>query len=61
MAWLAVDKDGEEYIYSDSPNRYENGEWGCSTPEDEVIHLPKGTILKIIGRNLTWESRSVEI
>ena len=64
MAWLAVDKDGSECIYSDKPIRFK-GIWETSYYEDGdpmegMVLLPKGTIKKLIGRNLTWEDDPVE-
>ncbi|MGL5732310.1 MAG: fructan hydrolase [Bacteroidales bacterium] len=79
MAWLAVDKDGSEAIFSDYPERValELNEWleqeydyntllaknklymwsGAS----DVIELPKGSIFKLIGKELTWNDETVEI
>lgn len=59
MAWLAVDKDGIEVI-ADSPlERYGNDCW-VSTGLN-LIHLPKGSIKKLIGRDMGWEDEPVEI
>jgi hypothetical protein len=54
--WLAVDEDGDEYVYEQAPRRREwvwfsEGEWCC---------VPKGTIKKLIGRDLTWQDEPVE-
>lgn len=54
MAWVAVDKDGRGCIYQFRPKRgnnqfiplYEYSMW---------MALPKGSIKKLIGRDLTWE------
>ena len=62
MAWLAVDKDGTERIYPFEPYRVTDY-WTCcmymflSGP----INLPKGTIKKLIGKEITWEDNSVEL
>ena len=56
MAWLAVDGDGEEYIYTVEPERSE-GFWNCF----ESIQLPKGSIKKLIGIELTWQDETVEL
>lgn len=63
MAWLAVDKDSAEHIFNDIPqrgycvflsiNKYRIG--------IKRILLPKGSINKLIGRELTWEDEPVEI
>lgn len=59
MVWLTVDKDGIEKIFSREPIRdcfrwvrYVTG-WG--EPYGSVIEIPKGTIKKLIGRELTWK------
>lgn len=69
MAWLAVNKDGKELISPIKPRRY--GEWWdcteevCSESEfslvDMDIELPKGTIKKLIGKDLTWKDEPVEL
>ena len=60
MAWLAVDRDGRECIYQFHPKRrisqfippYSYSMW---------LALPKGSIKKLIGKNLTWEDNPVEL
>lgn len=65
MAWLAVDKKGKESILSDKPERFNN--WWAKQRDKyslcvgEEVMLPKGTIKKIIGRELTWQDEPVEI
>lgn len=59
MAWVAVDKNGEEYIYNEKPDRGDKyfdpfGLLYC-------FSLPKGSIKKLIGRDLTWEDNPVEL
>ena len=63
MAYLCVDKSGE-YIADNEPTRawfdwvgWENvyGE-SCT-----LIPLPKGTIKKLIGKELTWEDEPYEM
>ena len=58
MAWLACDKDGEEYIFRSEPYRFYNELW-----EDgkRAIKLPKGSIAKLIGRELTWCDEPVKL
>lgn len=57
MAYLAVDQDGTECIYYDEPVR-EQDEW---YQFGDVIPLPKGSIAKLIGRELSWEDEPVEL
>ena len=60
MAWVAVNKDGRECIYQFRPKRrsnqyiplYEYSMW---------IVLPKGSIKKLIGRDLDWKDNPVEL
>lgn len=69
MAWLAVDKKGNERIFRNKP-KYDWCEWldeeefyaecQCFDISTE-IELPKGTIKKITGRDLTFEDSPFEI
>lgn len=65
MAWVAVDKDGYEFIYEDKPYRY-IACWSIRRREfngetmNHVI-LPKGSIKKLIGRELSWSDDPVEL
>ena len=64
--WLCVDKDGTELIFSSRPIRdpNRNSYWTMCTvhaPKEEVIELPKGTIQKIIGKNLTWKNEPYKL
>lgn len=68
MAWLAVNKDGSEIISQERLNKdfvskrwvsyrlYSDGKYYPA-----IIYLPKGTIKKIIGRELNWKDEPVEI
>lgn len=56
MAWVIVDKIGEELISRTEPFRV-RGYWiGYS-----IFHLPKGSIKKLIGRELSWSDEPVEL
>ena len=60
MCWVAVDKNGDEYVYGHEPFRYyEDSYW--SPDGTECVFLPKGSIEKLIGRVLTWEDEPVEL
>lgn len=65
MAYLAVDKNGGEYIHYCIPIRGFNND--ASIEEDgwidggDCIRLPEGSIRKLIGRELTWEDEPVEL
>ena len=75
MAWVAVNKDGQE-ICSEYPiYRLGDFEWTTlseeelkdwcfesnGNPDDFIVKLPKGSIKKLIGRDLTWKDDAVEL
>ena len=59
MAWVMVDRDGYEYITEKQPKRYSQNTWLCR--ESKWLCIPKGSIAKLIGRELTWEHEPVEL
>ena len=72
MAWVAVDAHSGEYIFQNKPKRDDNwwvdpiyesfdglGELEYHYYSD--IKLPKGSIKKLIGRDLTWQDDPVEL
>lgn len=67
MAWVAVDKNGEEVIYSIEPIRGTNEIkrnteiWVLHSICEHYIYLPKGSIKKLIGKDLTWNDEPVKI
>lgn len=62
MAWIAVDSYNKEAIFLRKPRRV-YGFWidANKDSEDTQISLPKGSIKKLIGRDLTWENEPVEL
>ncbi len=67
MAFVAVDKDGSENLF-DQVKPYRDRSLGCWFPyydKDGETHpwieLPKGSIRKLIGRELTWLDEPVEL
>jgi hypothetical protein len=56
MSFIAVDEDGDEYIYDTLPRRGP-GLWDMSFH----INVPKGTSLKLIGKQLTWLDEPIEL
>ena len=60
MAWLAVDYYGYEYIFAHEPER-DGGLWIDFELGDSSICIPKGSIKKLIGRDLTWQDKPVEL
>lgn len=72
MAWLAVNKNGDEIIslskpyrtcsssgyYGDPKVRWEDRDWcGCNY----IIPLPKGSINKLIGHDMAWMDEPIEL
>lgn len=64
MAWLAVDKNGSEWIFDDKPVRVNESYFDfprywyvCSNK----ALLPKGTIKRLIGRELYFYDEPVEL
>ena len=60
MAWVAVDEDGRECIYQFRPKRG-NGQFMPLYSYSMCLVLPKGSIKKLIGRDLTWKDNPVEL
>ena len=67
MAWVAVNKNGKEGIFHYKPTRveklsswYDEEEYGGVFYNTEIF-LPKGSIKKLIGRDLTWQDEPVEL
>lgn len=59
MAWLVVDYHGVEVILSDRPKKILHRLWGNGNTQ--IVALPRGSIKKLIGRELTWEDDAVEL
>ena len=62
MAWVAVTKQGREFISMCKPIRVtdEDNYYGCKDTFTE-ISLFSGSIKKLIGRELTWNDEPVEL
>lgn len=66
MAYLAVDKDGSEWVFNKKPFRNNNGNCNNwynldSCYNKGCVVLPQGAIKKLIGRELTWEDEAVKL
>lgn len=57
MAYIAVDEDGDEWIYEEYPERHQYV-WDSYNPR---VKLPRGTIFKLIGKELTWKDDPLEL
>ena len=60
MAWVAVDKDRRECIYQFRP-KIRNNQFIPLHEYSMWMTLPKGSIKKLIGRDLTWKDEPVEL
>lgn len=65
MAWVSVNLNGDEYIYESMPERF-YCEWKPTFCEYEnrvydYVELPKGSIKKLIGRELSWSDDPIEL
>ena len=66
MAWVAVNKDGSENIFTNKPNRSVAYWYDFISPNrvtlfNRMVILPKGSIKKLIGRDLDWNDEPVEL
>lgn len=69
MAWLAVDKSGDEYLYLNEPERYihynvfdsREIDYEIWAADGSNVKLSPGTIKKLLGYDLTWKDNPVQI
>lgn len=68
MAYVCVDKNGQEKVFNNYPYRdgfgSENTFWcipDCYSECDYGVDLPRNSISRLIGRQLTWEDEPVEL
>ena len=61
MAWVAINKNGTEYIFRNKPERLSVNWQNLVYVFYTDIRLPKGSIKKFIGRDLTWQDEPVEL
>lgn len=65
MAWVCIDNKGKELMFQEKPKKSEHHHrgWLSRNPWQSQgrITLPKGSIKKLIGRELTWEDEPVEL
>lgn len=59
MAYIAIDKDGIEYIYEKKPYREDRGFWYAHTYF--YIDVPKGTSKLLTGKQMTWDDEPFEL
>lgn len=72
MAYVAVQRWGDEVMFHNCPTRKEDKYWQddevyreirehTTCAHDYSIVLPKGTIKKLIDRDITWEDEPVKL
>lgn len=61
MAWVAVNKDGSEYIFHDKPERLSVNWQDLMYDLYTDIRIPRGSIKKLIGKDLAWKDDPVEL
>lgn len=61
MAWVWVGKSGNELLCSGKPTRYKESSWMMNPIYNDCVVIPKGSIKKLIGRELKWEDDCVEL
>ena len=67
MAWVAVDKDGNEFVYDCKPLRSLHGDWWSLEGIDDnnigsnIVKLPTGSIAYLLDYWLTWDDEPVEL
>lgn len=64
MAWVAIDEFEDECILDPKPSKNKKDkDWKGYWNDFYIgkIRLPKGTIKKLIGRNLTYDDEPVEL
>lgn len=64
MAWVAADCDGSECMFASKPIRFKGRKYWVVDDNkyliDQIV-LPKGSIKKLIGRELSWNDEPVEL
>ncbi len=58
MAYIAVEKNGNEYVYETKPLRNNSGIWIKGVAK---VRLPKGTIELLLHRKMTWEEDPINL
>lgn len=59
MAWYAVDLDGSECRYEIKPIR--TTDIWLIDGDGNIDNLPKGSIKRLTGKDLTWDDEPIEV
>lgn len=60
MAWVCVNSCGTELIFETEPHKVAYS-WRDNEGSCRCIALPKGSIKKLIGKELSWNDFPVEL
>ena len=60
ILWLTVDNDGTEKLFYKQPIREPNSRVWVYLREGAIIELPKGSIERLIGKELSWSDEPFE-
>lgn len=61
MAWVCVGFSGKEIVCQSKPTRWNDRYWMMNSICSDSVELPKGSIKKLIGRELSWNDEPVEL
>jgi hypothetical protein len=61
MSWVYKDKNGDEWIYELEPHVEIDGTVIPAWDGPDHCYLPEGSIKKLIGKELTWKNKPVEL
>lgn len=64
MAWVVIDEFDEECILSSKPSKNKcDKDWAGYWNDFyiEKVNLPKGSIKRLIGRELSWSDEDVKL
>ena len=64
FAYLAVEPNGNELIFSEPPRRFDEYStcgWFCNSNSTQCVNVPRGTIKKITGKSITWNDEPIKL
>ena len=64
FAYLAVEPNGNELIFSETPCRIDEHStcgWFCSSNSTQCVSVPRGTIKKITRKTITWADEPIKL
>ena len=64
FAYLVVEPNGDELIFSEPPCRideFSRCEWFIDSNTAQYVYVPRGTIKKITGKSITWKDEAIKL